>query len=236
MLLSRRAATTCSTCASWSYSRAACSAIWRIWALPRALRASLHLPGRPDADTAPDRLVFVGPAPAARSSGGGPFDFFGVFSALRAPSTPPTGLFVASVEASGVDAARPRRIGTANNRSGRSGGLRMPCTVLRARTTARWRSARPTRLWRDARPGCASPGQYRAGCRAGRPVGYTPWPCTPARSPVERAEPVVTALQAWLVSFVSAEFDARRVALKGKSHVAPTYLCDRRAFCCRRSS
>ena len=39
----------------------------------------------PDADTAPDRLVFVGPAPAARSSGGGLFDFFGVFSALRAP-------------------------------------------------------------------------------------------------------------------------------------------------------
>jgi hypothetical protein len=72
----------------------------------------------PDADTAPDRLVFVGPAPAARSSGGGLFDFFGAFSALRAPSTPPTGLFVASVEASGLEAARPQRIGTTNNALG----------------------------------------------------------------------------------------------------------------------
>ena len=96
----------------------------------------------PDADTAPDRLVFVGPAPVARSSGGGPFEIFGVFSALRAPSTPPTGLFMASVGGLG---ARSRSSAAhwdyATMRSGRSGGLRMPCTVLRARTTARWRSA-----------------------------------------------------------------------------------------------
>jgi PEGA domain len=71
----------------------------------------------PEGDMAPDRLVFVGPAPAARSSGG-PFDFFGVFSALRAPSSPSTGLFMASVEASAIDAARPRRIGTTNNALG----------------------------------------------------------------------------------------------------------------------
>ncbi|MDQ6674415.1 MAG: hypothetical protein M3069_27400, partial [Chloroflexota bacterium] len=72
----------------------------------------------PDTDTAPDRLVFVGPAPAARSSGGGPFDFFGVFSALRAPPEPPTGLFMAGVEASWLEAARPHRIGTAINTLG----------------------------------------------------------------------------------------------------------------------
>jgi hypothetical protein len=72
----------------------------------------------PDADTAPDRLVFVGPAPAPPASSGGLFDFFGAFSALRAPSAPPTGLFVASVEASGLEATRPQRIGTAINTLG----------------------------------------------------------------------------------------------------------------------
>ncbi len=72
----------------------------------------------PDVDTAPGRLVFVGPAPAPRSSGGGPFDFFGAFSALRAPPEPPTGLFMASVDASGLEVARPRRIGTTNNALG----------------------------------------------------------------------------------------------------------------------
>jgi hypothetical protein len=72
----------------------------------------------PDADTAPDRLVFVGPAPVTRSSGGGLFDFLGAFSALRPASAPPAGLFMASVEASGLAAARPRRIGTMNNALG----------------------------------------------------------------------------------------------------------------------
>jgi hypothetical protein len=72
----------------------------------------------PVADRAPDRLVFVGPAPTPPSSGGGPFDFFGVFSALRASSAPPSGLFMASVEASGLETAHPRRVGTAINTLG----------------------------------------------------------------------------------------------------------------------
>ena len=118
MLPSRRAATTCSTCASCELQP---GGMFRDLAdLGSATLGPSAAPfaWTPDTDTAPDRLVFVGPAPAARSSGGGPFDFFGVFSALRAPSTPPTGLFMASVEASGLEAARPRRIGTTNNALG----------------------------------------------------------------------------------------------------------------------
>ncbi|MGI9149250.1 MAG: PEGA domain-containing protein [Chloroflexota bacterium] len=69
----------------------------------------------PAADGLPGRLVFVGPAPTPPSSGGGLFDFFGVFSALRASSAPPSGLFMASVEASGLETVQPRRVGTAIN-------------------------------------------------------------------------------------------------------------------------
>jgi len=68
----------------------------------------------PPAADVPDRLVFVGPAPAAASSGGG---LFGIFSALR-PSAPPSGLFMANLEASGLQDAQPRRLGPAINTFG----------------------------------------------------------------------------------------------------------------------
>jgi hypothetical protein len=68
----------------------------------------------PSADERPDRLVFVAPAPAGPSGGGGPFDFFG---ALRTPASP-SALFVANLEASGLEAAQPRRLGTALNTVG----------------------------------------------------------------------------------------------------------------------
>jgi hypothetical protein len=72
----------------------------------------------PVVDKAPDRLVFVGPAPAPPSSGGGLFGLFDVFSALRASSAAPSGLFVASVEASGLETVQPRRVGAAVNTLG----------------------------------------------------------------------------------------------------------------------
>ena len=68
----------------------------------------------PPAADVPDRLVFVGPAPAAASSGGG---LFAIFSALR-PSAPPSGLFMANLEASGLQDAQPRRLGPAINTFG----------------------------------------------------------------------------------------------------------------------
>jgi len=71
----------------------------------------------PATDSTPDRLVFVGPAPTAASGGGGLFGISGIFSALRA-STPPSGLFMASLEASGLQDAQPRRLGTAINTFG----------------------------------------------------------------------------------------------------------------------
>ena len=59
-----------------------------------------------------DRLVFVGPAPAAASGSGG---LFGIFGALR-PSTPPSGLFMADLEkTSRLEDAQPHRLGTAIN-------------------------------------------------------------------------------------------------------------------------
>jgi hypothetical protein len=61
--------------------------------------------------------VFVAPAPASPSGGGGLFGIFGIFSALR-PSAPPSGLFVADMEASGLDAAQPHRLGTSLNTFG----------------------------------------------------------------------------------------------------------------------
>jgi hypothetical protein len=67
--------------------------------------------------TARDRLVFVGPAPAAASGNGG---LFGIFGALRPPA-PPSGLFTADLElgkTSGLADAQPRRLGTAINNFG----------------------------------------------------------------------------------------------------------------------
>jgi hypothetical protein len=66
-------------------------------------------------DKAPDRLVFVAPAPAAPSTGKGVFDFFGLFSTLRTSTTSLAGLFMANVEIAGLETARPRRVGTATN-------------------------------------------------------------------------------------------------------------------------
>jgi len=57
------------------------------------------------------RLAFVAPAPADASSGGGLFD---LFSAFRA-SSPPSGLFVADLQATGLEVSQPRRLGTMTN-------------------------------------------------------------------------------------------------------------------------
>ncbi|HLB78622.1 MAG TPA: hypothetical protein VJO72_16455 [Candidatus Dormibacteraeota bacterium] len=70
----------------------------------------------PDADPTSDRLVFVGPAPRPHS-GNNPFDFFGTFSWLRA-STPQSGLFVANLESSGLEAVQPHRLGASINTFG----------------------------------------------------------------------------------------------------------------------
>ena len=61
--------------------------------------------------------MFVGPAPVQASSGGGPFGIFGIYSTLR-PSAPPSGLFMANVESSGLNDAQPRRLGTSVNAFG----------------------------------------------------------------------------------------------------------------------
>jgi hypothetical protein len=69
------------------------------------------------APDAGDRLVFVGPAPAAASASGG---LFGIFGVLR-PSAPPSGLFMADLQlkkASGLADAQPRRLGAAINNFG----------------------------------------------------------------------------------------------------------------------
>ncbi|MGI9146159.1 MAG: hypothetical protein ACR2IK_06400 [Chloroflexota bacterium] len=58
-----------------------------------------------------DRLVFVGPAPVAASGSGG---LFGIFGALRA-AAPPSGLFMADLQASRLEDAQPHRLGTAIN-------------------------------------------------------------------------------------------------------------------------
>jgi len=71
----------------------------------------------PAAASQPDRLVFVGPAPVQASSGGGPFGIFGIFSTLR-PSAPPSGLFMANLEASELKDVQPRRLGTSVNAFG----------------------------------------------------------------------------------------------------------------------
>jgi PEGA domain len=68
----------------------------------------------PEGGTESDRLAFVGPAPAAPSSNGG---LFGIFGALR-PAPPPAGLFMADLQASGLQGAQPRRLGTAINNFG----------------------------------------------------------------------------------------------------------------------
>ena len=60
-----------------------------------------------------DRLIFVGSAPAA-SLGAGPF---GIFGALR-PSAPPSGMFMADLEASGLQGSQPRRLGATINNFG----------------------------------------------------------------------------------------------------------------------
>jgi len=68
----------------------------------------------PGGDGAPDRLAFVAPVPAVPSGGGG---LFGIFNALR-PAAPLTGLFVANLEASGLDSVQPRRLGPATGTLG----------------------------------------------------------------------------------------------------------------------
>jgi len=62
----------------------------------------------PASSTDPLRLVFVGPAPSVSSNNGG---LFGIFGALR-PVPPPMALFAVAVEASGLQEAQPRRLGS----------------------------------------------------------------------------------------------------------------------------
>jgi hypothetical protein len=71
----------------------------------------------PATDSTRDRLVFVGPAPTAASGGAGLFGISVIFSALR-PTAPPSGLFMANLEASGLQDAQPWRLGTAINTFG----------------------------------------------------------------------------------------------------------------------
>jgi len=71
----------------------------------------------PGTDGSPDRLVFVAPVPAAASGGGGMFGIFGIFGSLRA-SAPPSGLFVANLQASGLQAVQPHRLGSSINTFG----------------------------------------------------------------------------------------------------------------------
>jgi hypothetical protein len=129
----------------------------------------------PVAGKAPDRLVFVGPAPGPPSSGGGPFDFFGAFSALLASSAPPSGLFMADVEVWGLEAVQPRRVGTAINLAGpvwRSENA-LYSFARQGRRCAGAPLDRPDH-WVDARSGGATAGGHRAGCSAGRPMGFAP--------------------------------------------------------------
>jgi hypothetical protein len=64
--------------------------------------------------TGANRLVFVGPATVAASSGGGLFGIFGTLGAART-AAPPSGLFMADLRASRLEDAQPRRLGTAIN-------------------------------------------------------------------------------------------------------------------------
>jgi hypothetical protein len=80
------------------------------------LPAAAPMAWPPAADSSPDRLVFVAPAPAG-PSGGGPFGLFGLFGALRA-AAPPSGLFLANLESSDLAAVQARRLGSAVNTVG----------------------------------------------------------------------------------------------------------------------
>jgi hypothetical protein len=71
----------------------------------------------PASDSTPARLVFAAPAPAAASGNGGMFGLLGGFSALRPPAQS-SGLYMANLEAAGLDAAQPRRLGTSVNTVG----------------------------------------------------------------------------------------------------------------------
>src|SRR5262249_47982851 len=77
----------------------------------------------PEGGRRADRLTFVGPAPAASSTNGG---LFGIFGLLR-PASPPSGLFLADLDAAGLADAQPRRLGTAINNFGLA--WRFPTTV-----------------------------------------------------------------------------------------------------------
>ena len=140
-------------------------------------------------------------------------------------------------------ASKPRRskplvrgaLGLRTMRSGRSGGLRMPCTVLRARTTARWRSARLTRL-------LARPTTWVCVCRPvpGRVQGWRPGgihamamhSCSLTR---RTAEPVgLHSRPGWCLSQSRVRRSARRT--EREIPCRPTYLCDQRALLRRCSS
>jgi len=156
----------------------------------------------PASDSKSQRLLFVGPAPAAASSGGGLFGFGAIFAALR-PSAPPSGLFIADVDASGLADAQPRRLGSVLNTFGplwRS-QTSLFAFVREGDGTLGLRSVDPTsgavhdlgvQLPATTAQGAGVAARWDA--RHGRALLLT-------RSPNSTA--AGTSLQAWLVSFVS---------------------------------
>ena len=156
----------------------------------------------PASDSTSKRLLFVGPAPAAASSSGGLFGFGALFGALR-PSAPPSGLFIADVDASGLMDAQPRRLGSVLNTIGPLWRSQTSLFgfVRESDGTLGLRSVDPTSgTVRDL--GVSLPATVAQGAgvaarwdaRHGRALLLT-------RSP--NATAAGTSLQAWLVSFVS---------------------------------
>jgi len=170
--------------------------------------AAVPIAWPPANDSPADRLVFVGPAPAAASSGGG---LFGIFSALR-PSAPPSGLFMANLEASGLQDAQPRRLGPAINTFGpvwRSESALLGFARQDDGTLA-LRSIDPTSgAWRDLGvrlpPGTAQ-GAAGLSARWDTRHGYALLLAHPSNGTTSD-----TSLRAWLVSFVAPSLTAGAV-------------------------
>jgi hypothetical protein len=160
----------------------------------------------PDAEKdAPDGLVFVGPAPAAASGGGG---LFGIFGVLR-PSAPPSGLFMVDLEASSLDDTQPRRLGATINTFGpvwRSqnsllGFARQDDGTLALRSIDSQSGALHdlgVRL-----PASTAQGLARPSARWDTRHGYALLLARPSTAGTLGAGVVGSPLQAWLVSFVA---------------------------------
>ena len=156
----------------------------------------------PAADThAPDRLVFVGPAPPAAARGGGLLGLVDVISALR-PTAPSSGLFLADLAAAGLEGIQPRRLGSALNTVG---------PVWRSETTLLGFApqADGTLALRSIEPGSGIVQDLSVRLPAGTAQGSglaarwdTRHGAVLLLSHVPNGPAAGTALQAWLVSFV----------------------------------